>query len=128
MRASASASRWGLGSGIQRLSWKGPLLPARNSFTQARMPSGLVMSAPIAPIPPALATAMDRLTGHAPAIGASRIGSRRPYLAQNAAARSRAREVVFGQADVVIGDSATTAGQCAARVLQERRRGPGMRR
>src|SRR3712207_8749181 len=70
--------RSGLGSGIQVLSWKGPLLPERNSFTQARMPGGLVTSAPIAPIPPALATAMERLAGHAPAIGASKIGSWRP--------------------------------------------------
>ena len=35
------------------------------------MPAGGVSSAPIAPMLPALATAIDRLTGHAPAIGAS---------------------------------------------------------
>jgi hypothetical protein len=54
------------------------------------------------PIPPALATAMERLAGHAPAIGASKIGSWRPYCAQKAAARSHGREFVFGQTDAVI--------------------------
>jgi hypothetical protein len=60
------------------------------------------MSAPIAPIPPALATAMERLAGHAPAIGASKIGSCRPYFAQKAAARSRGREIVLDTPDAVI--------------------------
>ena len=39
--ASASASRLGGGSGIQRLSWKPPLLPARTSAAQALMAVGL---------------------------------------------------------------------------------------
>src|SRR2546421_417603 len=51
------------------------------------MPAGGVTNAPMAPIPPAFATAIDRLVGHAPAIGASRTGRSRPYLAQNAVAR-----------------------------------------
>ena len=42
------------------------------------MPAGGVTSAPIAPIPPALATAIDKPTADAPAIGASRIGSDKP--------------------------------------------------
>jgi len=42
------------------------------------MPSGGVISAPIAPIPPAFATAIDRLAGQAPAIGASMIGIVKP--------------------------------------------------
>ena len=37
---------------------------------------------------PALATAMERLTGQAPAIGASNTGSFNPYFAQNLSARS----------------------------------------
>src|SRR5579862_1062277 len=40
-------------------------------------------------MPPALATAIAKDAGHDPAIGAIRIGSRRPYFAQNAATRSR---------------------------------------
>jgi hypothetical protein len=40
-----------------------------------------------------LATAMERLAGHAPAIGASKIGSWRLYFAQKAAARSRGCEI-----------------------------------
>src|SRR5881394_4339927 len=52
------------------------------------MPAGDVSNAPIAAIPPAFATATDRLAGQAPAIGASRIGSSRPYPAQNAVARA----------------------------------------
>ena len=59
-----------------------------------RMPDGVVSSAPSAPMPPALATAIDRLTGQAPAIGASRMGRPRPYCSQNALARSRGRDVV----------------------------------
>src|SRR5579864_9413313 len=53
------------------------------------MPSGGVRSAPMAPMPPALATAIERLAGHAPAMGARRIGNFRPYFAQNASARAR---------------------------------------
>ena len=34
----------------------------------------------------AFATAIERLAGHAPAIGASRMGSFRPYFAQNSVA------------------------------------------
>ena len=55
------------------------------------MPGEVFISAPIAPIPPALATAIDRLTGEAPAIGASRIGMRTPSRSQNILARSFGR-------------------------------------
>src|SRR5579863_3607010 len=44
-------------------------------------------------MPPAFATAIDKPAGHAPAIGASRIGTLRPYLAQNAWVRSTGREL-----------------------------------
>src|SRR5206468_3090607 len=54
------------------------------------MPSGIVISAPRPPMPPALATAMARLAGQAPAIGACRIGTRSPKRSQNASARLRA--------------------------------------
>jgi hypothetical protein len=54
------------------------------------MPAGSVISAPIAPIPPAFATAMESPGGHEPAMGASRIGQLNPYLAQNGSARLEA--------------------------------------
>jgi hypothetical protein len=44
---------------------------------------------------PALATAIDRLAGDAPAIGASMIGTVKPYRAQKALARSSGREALF---------------------------------
>src|SRR5918992_4081158 len=62
-RASASWSRGGVGEGIHRLSWKEPLLAPRNSLDQASMASGSLRSAPMPPMPPALATAMARLAG-----------------------------------------------------------------
>ena len=75
-RASASASRRGGGSGNPGIDLSGPLLCAVNARTQSGMPARVVTSAPSAPMPPALATATDRPTGQAPAIGASRIGER----------------------------------------------------
>jgi hypothetical protein len=51
----------------------------------------------MAPIPPAFAIAIERLTGHAPALGASRIGMPSPYLAENSAARSLGRVVTVGR-------------------------------
>jgi hypothetical protein len=87
---SRAASRAGGGSGIQRLSCTAPLLRARNSAAQAAMASGAICSAPQPPMPPAFATAAARAGGQAPAIGACRIGTRRPYRAQNSAARPRA--------------------------------------
>src|SRR5579859_330549 len=92
MRASAAASREGAGSGIQVLSWRGPLLFDLNSSIHARIASGSLMSAPRAPMLPALATAMERLAGQAPAMGASSIGSFNPYFAQNEWARARGAE------------------------------------
>ena len=74
--ASAAASRAGGGSGIQRLSWKPPLVPARTSAAQALIASGCISRPPQAPRPPALATAMESEGGQAPAIGASRMGMR----------------------------------------------------
>src|SRR5439155_23374192 len=53
------------------------------------MPSGAVISAPSPPIPPALPTAAARPTGQAPAIGACKIGTRRPKRRQNSSARWR---------------------------------------
>jgi hypothetical protein len=65
-----------------------------NSCTHARMPAGGVSRAPIAPSPPAFATAIDRLTGHAPAIGASMMGTWRPYFAERHGAVQRLRTCV----------------------------------
>ena len=86
-RASCSLSRLGGGSGIQRLIWKGPLVPARTSLAQALISSGFISSAPQAPSPPAFATAIDSEGALAPAMGASKIGVRKPNLSQNACAR-----------------------------------------
>ncbi|HKE28647.1 MAG TPA: hypothetical protein VKB88_40130 [Bryobacteraceae bacterium] len=49
----------------------------------------------MAPIPPAFATATDKEAGHAPAIGASSIGRRNPYFAQNAPARVAGQSVAI---------------------------------
>jgi len=68
------------------------------------MASGALIKAPRAPMPPALATEIERLTGHAPAIGASRIGSFSPYLRQKDSARARGAEV-FGMAAEFVGAS-----------------------
>ena len=88
--SSVAASRLGGGSGIQRLSWNPPLLPARTSDAQALIASGCIRSAPQPPSPPALATAIASDAGQAPAIGAIRIGTRRLNVSQNVAARTRA--------------------------------------
>ena len=92
MRASAAASRDGTGSGIQVLICRGPLLWDLNSCTHARIASGLLMRAPRAPMLPALAKAMERLAGQAPAMGASNMGSLNPYFAQKDSARPRGSE------------------------------------
>src|SRR5438067_1261136 len=88
MRASEAAYRSGGGSGIQVLIWSGPLLFDLNSCTQLRIVSSVLISAPRAPMLPALTKATERLTGQAPAMGASRIGNFNPYLEQNASART----------------------------------------
>src|ERR1700677_3737716 len=103
-RASASASRRGGGSRIHVLSWNAPPLAERNCSTHARMAGGWLTTAPIAPIPPAFATAAARVAGQAPAIGAIRIGSRRPYVAQNCAARSRGRTEEGRGVAAMVGD------------------------
>ena len=60
---------------------------ARKARAQSPMPTGVVFSAPSAPIPPALATAPASAAGVDPAMGASRIGSRNPKRSQKPAAR-----------------------------------------
>ena len=62
--------------------------PARTCAAQAAISSGRIISAPQAPRPPALATAMESSGGQAPAMGASRIGSLRPNRSQNAWVRA----------------------------------------
>src|SRR5215475_3167057 len=77
----------GEGSEIQLLSWKASLLLERTSFAQAMISSGCISSTPHDPSPPAFATAIERDGPLAPAMGASRIGTRRPKRAQKASAR-----------------------------------------
>src|SRR5579864_8819482 len=89
--SSFAESRMGGGSGIHKLSWNEPLLDARNSLAQARIPSGFVSSAPIPPMPPAFATALASVTGDALAIGPCKIGIWRPWRAANLVARSSGR-------------------------------------
>src|SRR6185312_2699628 len=82
-RASLPASRRAGGSGTHVLIWSGPLpVAARNSPVHSRMADGVYISAPRAPMLPAPATAADRLTGHAPAMGASMIGIFNRYFSQ----------------------------------------------
>src|SRR3954453_22874451 len=85
--ASCAASRLGGGSGIHKLSCTAPLEDERNSCIHAAIAVGDISSAPAAPMPPALATAIASEAGLAPAIGASRIGTRSPKPSQNSAAR-----------------------------------------
>ena len=89
MAASAAGSRLGDASGIQVFIWNGPLLLDLNSCTHARIACGSLINAPSAPMLPTLASAIDRVAGHAPAIGASNIGNFKPYFAQNASERWR---------------------------------------
>src|SRR5215472_3910226 len=84
--ASALASRLGGGSGIHRLNWNPPLVPARTSAAQARIACGCIISAPQPPRPPALAMAMASEAGQALAIGAIKIGARKLNCSQNVAA------------------------------------------
>src|SRR5271165_1477547 len=86
-QASWSLSRAGAGSGIHRFIWKAPLLFVRTCSAQARISGGCISNAPQAPRPPALATATDRSGGHAPAIGADRIGTRNPKRWQKISVR-----------------------------------------
>ncbi len=88
-RASCAASRIGVGSGIQRLRLKTPLLFARTSLAQSTISAGCMGKAPHAPSPPALATAIESDGALAPAIGPRRIGTRRPNRRQNALVRSK---------------------------------------
>ncbi len=86
-RASWSASRAGGGSGIQRLIWKAPLEPWRTSRAQSVIASGRLSTPPMPPMPPARPTAMARLAGQAPAIGACSMGILSANRRQKASAR-----------------------------------------
>src|SRR3982750_3309484 len=86
--ASCCALRAGGGSGIHRLIWNGPRLFARTSSAHAEISAGCISSAPHAPRPPAFTTAIEREEGHAPAIGASRMGTWRPNRLQNESMRA----------------------------------------
>src|SRR5207342_508597 len=77
------------GSGIHRLIWNLPLLALRTSLAQATISGRAIKSAPQAPKPPAFATATDRAGALAPAMGARRIGTRRPNRSQNSVVRLR---------------------------------------
>ena len=87
-RRSSSASRFGVGPGIHKLIWNSPLLSRRNSAHHVAISSGFSSSAPHAPMPPALATSTDNAGGHAPAMGAKRIGKRIPSTAAKSSARA----------------------------------------
>src|SRR3954471_24285790 len=93
--ASCSGLRTGAGSGIQRFIWNGPRVFARRSAAHAEISAGCINNAPHAPRPPALATAIDSEDGHAPAIGASRMGTLRPNRLQKESMRSRALFIVM---------------------------------
>src|SRR5262245_28950793 len=70
-RAYWFVSLFGLGSGIQMLSWNAPLLLLRTSLAQDRISSGCINNTPHDPSPPALETAIESDGAEAPAIGAS---------------------------------------------------------
>jgi hypothetical protein len=53
-------------------------------------------------MPPAFATATERLGGQAPAIGASRTGRLNPYSSQNLSARTRGRPPLLDDVVTVI--------------------------
>lgn len=120
--SSLAASRIGAGPGIHRLIWKLPSLTARNCLAQSRISSDDKSSAPHAPIPPALATAIDKEGGQAPAIGARRMGIRSLNSVQNESVRRRT-EKVFAAISPVFNDAANDqSGKSlgASRRLQER--------
>jgi hypothetical protein len=75
---------------------KPPLLAARTSAAQAAISSGCINSAPHAPSPPALATAIERDGALALAMGASSIGTCRPKRRQKAAVRARVELIGSG--------------------------------
>ncbi|MNV41333.1 hypothetical protein D3C71_1329670 [compost metagenome] len=85
--ASAAASRRGAGSGTHRLICAGPCDCALKASIHCPICSGVDNTAPIAPMPPALASAADNGTGQAPAIGDNRIGRPTPKRWQKASTR-----------------------------------------
>ena len=84
---SCAVLRTGSGSGIQVLSWNAPFDRLRNVVDQSEIASASISSAPQAPMPPASATAAASAGGQAPAMGAIRIGTRRPYTWAKSSAR-----------------------------------------
>src|SRR2546425_7991800 len=69
--------------------------PASDFERLANFPVLSCLRAPMAPMPPPRATAIDSSGGHAPAMGASSSGTRSPWRAQNVWAR------VFGDGDML---------------------------
>ncbi len=114
--ASAAASRSGGGSGTHRLTCAGPSLPWRNACIQVPMSAAEDSTAPIAPMPPACATATDNGTGQVPAIGDSRIGRRRAKRVQNAVTRWCSESFMAGRCrgGGVADGAADDASFCAA--------------
>ena len=80
-------------------------------MAQARISSGGISSAPQAPRPPALITALDSEVGLAPAMGARRMGIRRPNPRANELARSRALGTSWSSVVVELWTSACRTGQ-----------------
>src|SRR3989454_11026020 len=69
--------------------------PASDFERLANFPGLSCLRAPMAPMPPPRATAIDSSGGHAPAMGANSSGTRSPWRAQNVSAR------VFGDGDML---------------------------
>src|SRR5688572_13508478 len=76
------------------LSWKMPLLCARTSSDHALISFGGISSTPQPPNPPAFATAIESDGALAPAIGARRMGTRRPKREQKLSTRSSVALIV----------------------------------
>src|SRR5258708_2664419 len=87
--ASCAGLRWGGGSGTHKFKLNRPLLFARTSAAHATISSGCIKSAPHAPKPPALATAIDKEGELAPAMGPSKIGTWSAKRRQKVSVRSK---------------------------------------
>src|SRR5690242_281203 len=88
-RASCCRSRCGAGFGTHKLICKGPSVSRRTASAQPAISDGDMSKAPHAPAAPAFATALLSDGGHAPAMGASSMGTRRPYRLQKDSYRVR---------------------------------------
>ena len=86
----------GRGIGNPEIELERPAAAGPEFSAHRRMAAAGLRSAPIAPMPPALATAIERLGGHAPAIGASMMGTAKPCAAAKAFARSSGRLMLAG--------------------------------